>query len=71
MLYPSIQQLITNKNEQCRYSLVIAVAKEARIIADEKTGNGEKLEDRAVSLAVEAFADGKAHYRENRHLDAD
>ena len=70
MLYPSIQELITDKSDQCRYSLVIAVAKEARVIADRMADEGELLEDRAVSLAVKAFAEGRAHFSENRHIDA-
>ena len=68
MLYPSIPQLITDHSKQFRYSLVIAVAKEARVIADEKEAEGERLEDRAVSLAVKAFADGKASYSEDRSV---
>lgn len=66
MLYPSIPELITESDKQCRYSLVIAVAKEARIIADKKEEEGERLEDRAVSMAVRAFADKKASYYETR-----
>ena len=36
MLYPCIEQLVTDKSCQCRYSLVIAVAKRARQIAEMK-----------------------------------
>lgn len=66
MLYPSINELVKDKKNQCRYSLVIAVAKRARAIAQEAEDRGERLEERAVSLAVESFADGEANYREAR-----
>jgi len=67
MLYPSINQLITDKDRQCRYSLVIAVAKHARIIAEEAEDRGEKLEERVVSLSVEDFAAGKNKFKEHRN----
>lgn len=66
MLYPSIPELITDKEKQCRYSLVIAVAKEARIIADKKEAEGERLEERAVTMAVKAFKNKEATFEENR-----
>ena len=70
MLYPCIEQLVTDKSCQCRYSLVIAVAKRARQIAEMKAAEGEKLEDRAVSLAGRSFADHEVTFAEDRkHVD--
>ncbi|NLK70449.1 MAG: DNA-directed RNA polymerase subunit omega [Clostridiales bacterium] len=57
MLRPAITQLIT-KNESC-YSLVIGVAKRARMIADELYDNGVILEEKPVKTAVEEIAAGK------------
>lgn len=57
MLRPAISQIIT-KNES-PYSLVIAVAKRARAIADTLAENGEVLEEKPVKTAVEEFASGK------------
>lgn len=57
MLRPSVNQIIS-KNESC-YSLVIAVAKRAREIADELCKNGKTLEEKPVKTAVEEFASGK------------
>jgi len=57
MLRPSVSQIIT-KNESC-YSLVIAVAKRARDIADELYKQGDVLTEKPVKTAVEEFANGK------------
>lgn len=59
MLRPSVNQIIS-KNESC-YSLVIAVAKRAREIADEIASekNDKTLEEKPVKTAVEEFASGK------------
>ncbi|HHX57852.1 MAG TPA: DNA-directed RNA polymerase subunit omega [Clostridiales bacterium] len=57
MLRPAITQLIT-KNESC-YSLVIGVAKRARMIADELYEGGFILEEKPVKTAVEELAAGK------------
>jgi len=57
MLRPSVNQIIS-KNESC-YSLVIAVAKRAREIADDLYKNGKTLEEKPVKTAVEEFAGGK------------
>lgn len=63
MLYPSINELIS-KEKQCRYSLVIAVAKEARDLAAKAELNEMRLEENPIHLAVDAFADGKVQFRE-------
>lgn len=57
MLRPSVSQIIT-KNESY-YSLVIAVAKRARLITDELYENNMILEQKPVKTAVEEFASGK------------
>ena len=66
MLYPSVERLITDKDNQCRYSLVIAVAKRARQISEKREAAGERLDDRAVSLAVKSFADHEVEFTEHR-----
>lgn len=63
MLYPSISDLISGEN-QCRYSLVIAVAKKARAISKQAEDNSEKLEKKPVKLAIEAFANKDSFYKE-------
>ena len=50
MLRPAITQLIT-KNESC-YSLVIGVAKRARMIADELYEGGFILEEKPVNIKL-------------------
>ena len=57
MLRPAVNQIIS-KNESC-YSLVIAVARRAREIADELYEMGETLEEKPVKTAVEELASGK------------
>ncbi|MBR6385235.1 MAG: DNA-directed RNA polymerase subunit omega [Ruminococcus sp.] len=57
MLRPAVNQIIS-KNESC-YSLVIAVAKRAREIADELYEREETLEEKPVKTAVEELASGK------------
>lgn len=70
MLYPSLTQLLKINSEddssrrQCRYSLVIAVAKRAREISEQAELAGDRLEDRAVSLAVKDFESKKAYFEE-------
>ncbi len=63
---PAISQLIS-KNESY-YSLVIAVAKRARQIADELSANNQILEEKPVKIAVEEFASGKCRMIEDQAL---
>ncbi len=63
MLYPSINKLVKQPG-QCRYSLVIAVAKEARVIAERAEQTGETLPEKPIKMAVNAIAEGKASYKE-------
>ena len=57
MLRPAVNQIIS-KNESC-YSLVIAVAKRAREIADKLYEDNQTLEEKPVKTAVEELASGK------------
>lgn len=66
MLRPAVSQLIT-KNESY-YSLVVAVAKRARQIANELYENGQVLEEKPVRTAVEEFASGKCKLVEDSSL---
>lgn len=51
-----------------RYSLVVAVAKRSREIADEAKEEGEILVEKPVSLAVEDFLDEKYSIRESDEI---
>ncbi len=51
-----------------RYSLVVAVAKRSREIADEAKEEGEILVEKPVSLAVEDFLDDKYSIRESDEI---
>ena len=70
MIYPAVNKLI-KEEKQCRYSLVIAVAKEARTIAERANNNKERLSEKPIKMAVNAFADGKAVYCECDGEDAE
>lgn len=47
------------KNGESYYSLVVAVAKRAREIAEEAEENHKELLEKPVQIAVEEFAKGK------------
>ncbi len=66
MLRPSINQIAT-KNESY-YSVVIAVAKRAREIADELYKSSQTLEEKPVKTAVEEFASRKYSFIEDPSL---
>ena len=57
MLYPSIKTLLTNIDN--RYLLVNVAAKRAREVAENAEKSGEKLEEKAVKVAINEIADGK------------
>ena len=57
MLRPSLNQIAT-KNESY-YSVVLAVAKRAREIAGDAQENGDILEEKPVSLALDEIINGK------------
>ena len=64
MLYPSVSNLIKG-DHRCRYSLVIAVAKQARFLAEKAEEKNEKLDEKPIKKAVMSFAEGKATYTEH------
>lgn len=66
MLRPSLNQIAT-KNESY-YSVVLAVAKRAREIADELYNNDQILEEKPVKTAVEEFANRKYSFVEDASL---
>lgn len=51
-----------------RYSLVVAVAKRSREIADEAKEDGEILVEKPVSLAVDDFLDERYSIREAEEI---
>lgn len=57
MLYPSTSSLLKNVNS--RYLLVNVIAARAREIAAEAEENGEHLEKKPVTEAIEEIAEGK------------
>ena len=57
MFNPDLRNVL--KNRTSRYSLVTAVAKRARDIASEAQENGEILEEKPVSLALDELINGK------------
>jgi DNA-directed RNA polymerase subunit omega len=68
MLRPSIGE-ITTQNET-PYTVVIAVAKRAREIADDIYKSGQILEQKPVKTAVEDFARRKFRMIEDNTLKA-
>ena len=57
MLKPSADPVLSGN----RYSLVIAVAKRAREIAEDAENKGEILVEKPVDLAVQEYMDHKFH----------
>ncbi|MBR5321146.1 MAG: DNA-directed RNA polymerase subunit omega [Clostridia bacterium] len=57
MFNPDLRNVLKNKTS--RYSLVTAVAKRARDIAADAQENGEILEEKPVSLALDEIINGK------------
>lgn len=66
MLRPAVSQIIT-KNESC-YSLVIAVAKRARTIAEDPVLCEKCGTEKQVSYALEEFLDGKLEISEPEEI---
>lgn len=54
---PAVNDIL--KGKESYYSLVIAVAKRARIIAEDAETSGDILIEKPVQLAVEDFASGR------------
>ena len=57
MLYPAMKDLL--KHVPSRYELVNVVACRARSIAREAELEGEPLQEKPVSIAIQEVADGK------------
>ena len=57
MFNPDLRNVLKNKTS--RYSLVTAVAKRAREIAGDAQENGDILEEKPVSLALDEIINGK------------
>ena len=57
MLYPAMNKLTANVPN--RYLLVNVVARRARQIAQEAEDNGEKMNIKPVTLAINEVADGQ------------
>ena len=57
MLYPAMKDLL--EKVPSRYELVNVVACKARQVAREAEMAGEPLEEKPVSIAIQAVADGK------------
>lgn len=63
---PSLNEIL--KEKESYYSLVIAVAKRARDIAEDAETNGDILIEKPVQLAVEDFASGRYHLVEQANI---
>jgi len=57
MLYPAMNKLTARFPN--RYMLVNVIARRARQIAEQAEENGERLEDKPVTIAIHEVADGK------------
>jgi len=57
MLYPSMKQLLENIDN--RYLLVNVAAKRARDIAEDAEQKGERLDQKAVRIAINEIAEGR------------
>ena len=64
MLFPSMSEL--KKVADSRYSLVIAVSKRARQIAQDALEAGIPLKEKPVKLAIDELASGKAYIAEQQ-----
>ncbi len=66
MLKPAVEDVL--KNNESRYSLVIAVAKRAREITEDAETSGDIILDKPVSIAMEELADHKYRIVESQEL---
>lgn len=57
MLNPAIGKLINNS--ESRYELVLEVAKQARVIAEQNENETDKALEKSVSLAIDKLAADK------------
>lgn len=66
---PAVNEIL--KNNESYYSLVIAVAKRARQIAEEAEANNVILTEKCVKLAVDEFAKGTCKMIEKDNIGKD
>ena len=57
MLRPAMSQIL--KPGESYYEFVVAVARKAREIAADAEENGETLDEKTVTMAVQMFANGE------------
>ena len=67
MLYPAMKDLL--KHIPSRYELVNVVACRARRIAREAELEGEPLQEKPVSIAIQEVADGKLEVENAQHQE--
>ncbi len=67
MLYPAMKDLL--KHVPSRYELVNVVACRARRIAREAELEGEPLQEKPVSIAIQEVADGKLEAEAAQHQE--
>lgn len=63
---PSVNEIL--KEKESYYSLVVAISKRAKVIADDALKNSEVLIEKPVQLAVEDFANGKFKLIEQENI---
>ncbi len=66
MIYPSINRLMQKVDS--RYTLVVATAKRARLLAEGAPKQVACNSDKAVTVAVNEFAQNKVSYTRNKLL---
>ena len=66
MFNPDLRRVLANNTS--RYSLVTAVAKRAREISSEAQENGEILNEKPVSIALDEIINGKFEVVESEEL---
>lgn len=63
---PAVNEIL--KDKESYYSLVVAIAKRAKVIASDALENSEVLLEKPVQLAVEDFANGKYKLIEQENI---
>ncbi|MBR5246638.1 MAG: DNA-directed RNA polymerase subunit omega [Clostridia bacterium] len=66
MFNPDLRNVLANNTS--RYSLVTAIAKRAREISSEAQENGEILNEKPVSIALDEIINGKYEVVESEEL---
>lgn len=63
MIYPSINEIMKNKNIKSKYTLVVATAKRAREINTTKVTFSECKSDKAVTIALHEIYENKVNFK--------